>query len=317
MPEGIRIVAVLGPTASGKSTLALALAERLGGEIVACDSQQVYIGMDIGTAKPTREERRRVPHHGLDLVHPDEPFHAARWAALARAAIKSIAARGRLPIVVGGTGLYYRALTTGLFEAPPADPALRARHREIYEREGNAPLRARLAEVDPEAAAAIQPRDFVRTSRALEVYEQTGIAITTLRRQAERPRDLAPIALVLDPAQEELRARIEARFAAMLAAGFLDEVRALRAAGYGAGLKPMQALGYKQLGAVLDGTATLAEATVETIGATVAYARRQRTWFKKEAAAARFSAAPSLEAALGVLAGDAAPSSAPHRGTGG
>ncbi|HXT96562.1 MAG TPA: tRNA (adenosine(37)-N6)-dimethylallyltransferase MiaA [Polyangia bacterium] len=317
MSEAIRLVAVLGPTASGKSALALALAERLGGEIVACDSQQVYIGMDIGTAKPTREERRRVPHHGLDLVPPDEPFHAARWATLARAAVKSIAARGRLPIVVGGTGLYYRALTTGLFEAPPADPARRARHREIYEREGNEPLRARLAEVDPEAAAAIQPRDFVRTSRALEVYEQTGIAITTLRRRAERPRDLAPVALVLDPTQEELRARIEARFGAMLAAGLLDEVRALRAAGYGAGLKPMQALGYQQLGAVLDGTATLAAATAETIGATVAYARRQRTWFKREAAAARFAAAPSLEAALGVLAGDAAPSAAPHRETGG
>jgi tRNA dimethylallyltransferase len=314
--EGIRLVAVLGPTASGKSALALALAERLGGEIVACDSQQVYIGMDIGTAKPTREERRRVPHHGLDLVHPDEPFHAARWATLARAAIKSIAGRGRLPIVVGGTGLYYRALTTGLFEAPPADAALRARHRDLYEREGNEPLRARLLEVDPEAAAAIQPRDFVRTSRALEVYEQTGIAITTLRRQAARPLDLEPLALALDPGQEELRGRIEARLDGMLAAGFLDEVRALRAGGYGAGLKPMQAFGYKQLGAVLDGAATLAEATVETIRATVAYARRQRTWFKKEAAAARFSAAPPVEAVLGMLAGGASPSSAPQETTG-
>jgi tRNA dimethylallyltransferase len=301
--DATRIVAVLGPTASGKSALGMALAERLDGEIVACDSQQVYIGMDIGTAKPTREDRRRVPHHGLDLCHPDEPFHAARWAALARAAIKSIAARGRLPVVVGGTGLYYRALTVGLFEAPPADPALRARHREIYERSGNEPLRARLLEVDPAAAAAIQPRDFVRTSRALEVYEQTGIAITTLRRQAAPPGDLAPVALVLDPGQEELRRRIEARVEAMLAAGFLDEVRALRAAGYGAGLKPMQALGYKQLGEVLDGTATLADAAAETVRATVAYARRQRTWFRKEAAAARLGAAPSLEAALGIIAG--------------
>jgi len=300
-----RIVAVLGPTASGKSALGMALAERTGGEIVACDSQQVYIGMDIGTAKPTREERRRVPHHGLDLVHPDEPFHAARWAALARAAIKSIAARGRLPIVVGGTGLYYRALTVGLFEAPPADPALRARHREIYERDGNEPLRARLLEVDPEAAAAIQPRDFIRTSRALEVYEQTGVAITTLRRRAAPPRDLAPVVLVLDPGQEELRRRIEARVAAMLAAGFLDEVRALRAAGYGAGLKPMQALGYHQLGQVLDGTATLDDAAAETARATVAYARRQRTWFRKEAAAARLGAPPAIDEALRIIAGDA------------
>ena len=120
---------MLGPTASGKSALALALAERTGGEIVACDSQQVYIGMDIGTAKPTRAERARVPHHALDLVRPDEPFHAARWAAVARAAIADIAARGRLPIVVGGTGLYYRALVAGLFDAPPPDPDIRARHR--------------------------------------------------------------------------------------------------------------------------------------------------------------------------------------------
>jgi tRNA dimethylallyltransferase len=301
--DAIKIVAVLGPTASGKSALALALAERLGGEIVACDSQQVYIGMDVGTAKASRQERRRVPHHGLDLCHPDETFHAARWAALARAACKSIAGRGRLPIVVGGTGLYYRALTAGLFEAPPPDPALRARHREIYEREGNEPLRARLLQVDPEAAAGIAARDFVRTSRALEVYEQTGIAISTLRRQAARPRDLLPTALVLEPSPDLLRGRIEARLAAMLAAGFLDEVRALRTAGYGAGLKPMQALGYKQLGEALDGTVTLAEATVETARATLGYARRQRTWFKKEPAAARFATVPTVEAALEVIAG--------------
>ncbi len=314
--EATAIVSILGPTASGKSALGLALAERLGGEIVACDSQQVYIGMDIGTAKPTREERRRVPHHGLDLCHPDEPFHAARWAALARAAIKSIAARGRLPIVVGGTGLYYRALTAGLFEAPPPDPAVRARHREVYEREGNEPLRARLLAVDPEAAAGIGPNDFVRTSRALEVYEQTGIAITTLRRQAARPRDLAPTTLVLDPPVAELRVRIEARVVEMLATGFLEEVRALRAAGYGTELKAMQALGYRQLGAVLDGTAALADAAAETARATLGYARRQRTWFKKEPAAARFAAAPSLEAALAVIAGGPPPAVAHEESAG-
>ena len=316
MSEAIPIISILGPTASGKSTLGLALAERLGGEIVACDSQQVYIGMDIGTAKPAREERRRVPHHGLDLCHPDEPFHAARWAALARAAIKSIAARGRLPIVVGGTGLYYRALVAGLFEAPPPDPAVRARHREAYDREGNDPLRARLLAVDPEAAAGIGPRDFVRTSRALEVYEQTGIAITTLRRQAVRPRDLAPTTLVLEPPLADLKLRIEARVGEMLAAGFLEEVRALRAAGYGAELKAMQAFGYRQLGAVLDGTAALADAAAETARTTLAYARRQRTWFKKEPSAARLPGAPSLDAALAAIAGGAPPAAA-HQETAG
>jgi len=301
-PAGaIRFVAVLGPTASGKSALGLVLAERLNGEIVACDSQQVYIGMDIGTAKPTREERRRVPHHALDLCHPDESFHAARWAALARAAIKSIAARGRLPIVVGGTGLYYRALTAGLFEAPPPDATLRARHRELCEGEGIEALRARLVAVDPEAAAAIGPRDFVRISRALEVYEQTGVAITTLRRQAAPPGDLRPTVLLLDPSLAESRARITARVEAMLAAGFLDEVRALHAAGYGPACRPLQALGYKQLGAVLDGTMSLADATAETVRATFAYARRQRTWFKKEAAAARFDAPPELDAAIEAI----------------
>jgi tRNA dimethylallyltransferase len=301
-PAGpIRFVAVLGPTASGKSALGLALAERLNGEIVACDSQQVYLGMDIGTAKPTRQERRQVPHHGLDLCHPDEPFHAARWAALARAAIKSIAARGRLPIVVGGTGLYYRALTRGLFEAPPPDLALRARHREEAARDGIEALRARLLAVDPEAAAGIAPRDLVRTSRALEIYEQTGVAITTLRRRAAPPRDLQPAVLVLDPPLAESRARVAARVDAMIAAGFVEEVRALRAAGYGPRLKPLQALGYKQLGAVLDGATSLADAAAETVRATFAYARRQRTWFKTEPAAARFEVWPGPEAALAAL----------------
>ena len=280
----------------------MALAEKTGGEIVACDSQQVYIGMDIGTAKPTAEERRRVPHHALDLVRPNETFQAARWAAVARVAIHDIAARGRLPIVVGGTGLYYRALVAGLFDAPAADPAIRERHRARAEREGVEALHAELAAVDPETAAALKPRDLVRISRALEVYEQTGVAISVLRRRAAPPRDLAPAVLLLDPPLPELRTRIAARVEAMIAAGFLDEVRALRAAGYGPALKPLQALGYQQLGAVLDGALSLEQAAAETIQATFAYARRQRTWFRKEATARRFPAPPTPEAALEALA---------------
>jgi tRNA dimethylallyltransferase len=298
-----KFVAVLGPTASGKSALALALAERVGGEIVACDSQQVYLGMDIGTAKPTRAERARVPHHALDLVRPDEPFHAARWAAVARGAIEEISARGRLPIVVGGTGLYYRALTGGLFEAPPPDPAIRARHRALAAADGVPALHARLAAVDPEAAAVIGPNDLVRTSRALEIHEQTGVAITTLRRRASPRADLAPTVLLLDPPLATLRARIAARVAEMMAAGFLDEVRALRAAGYGPALKPLQALGYKQLGAVLDGAMSLPDAVTETVRATAAYARRQRTWFRKERADRRFESVPDADAALAAVAG--------------
>jgi tRNA dimethylallyltransferase len=296
----LRFVAVLGPTASGKSALALALAERLGGargaEILACDSQQVYIGMDVGTAKPSWQERRSVPHHLVDLVPPDEGFHAARWAALARVAIKHIAARGRLPIVVGGTGLYYRALLGGLFEAPPADPAIRARHRADAERLGIEALHDRLCAVDPVAAARIARRDLVRVSRALEVFEQTGVPISALRGRASPPTDLAPVALVLDPPLPVLRRRIEARVHQMIAAGFEQEVRALRAAGYAPSLRPLQALGYKQIGAYVDGTCQLEDAVAETISATVAYARRQRTWFRKEQAAARLPAEPPVEA---------------------
>lgn len=299
MPEPpARFLAILGPTASGKSALALSIAEQTGGEIIACDSQQVYAGLDVGTAKPTADERRRVPHHGLDLCRPDETFHAARWAAVARAAIHDVTARGRLPIVVGGTGLYYRALTAGLFEAPPPDPALRARHRELADRAGVEALRASLLEIDPESAAAIGPRDFVRISRALEVHEQTGQTIGALRRQAAAPNDLAPLAVLLDPPLDLLRARIDARVREMLGAGFLDEVRRLRAAGYGTGSRPMLALGYQQLAAVLDGEKTLAEATLEIARATLAYARRQRTWFKKERVAARFEAPPPAGAVL-------------------
>jgi tRNA dimethylallyltransferase len=297
----LKFLAVLGPTASGKSALAMDLARRLHGELVCCDSQQVYLGMDVGTAKPTRAERREIPHHLLDIVHPDESFHAARWAAMARVALRAITARGRLPIVVGGTGIYFRALTVGFFEAPPPDPAIRARHRQEAERVGVEAMHARLAAVDAAAAAAIGRRDLMRISRALEIYEQTGVPITALRRQAAPPADLAPHAIVLDPALTDLRRRIEARARAMFDAGFEDEVRALRAAGYGPSLRPLQALGYQQVGALLDGTCTRQQALADTVAATVAYARRQRTWFRKEAAAARLPAAPSAAELAGTL----------------
>ena len=299
-----KFVAVLGPTASGKSVLAMALAQQLDGEIVACDSQQVYIGMDIGTGKPSRDDKRLVPHHLLDLVHPDELFHAARWAALARVAITRIAGRGRLPIVVGGTGLYYRALTVGLFEAPPPDEEIRQRHRAEAESAGIASLYERLLAIDPAAAAAIDPHDLIRISRALEVFEQTGTPISRLRREAQVPAgDLQAQAVVLDPPLPELRARIEKRVAAMMAEGFLDEVQTLRAEGYGPSLRPLQALGYGQLGAHLDGACTLEQAIADTVSATVAYARRQRTWFRKEPNATRFEAAPPADALAEELAG--------------
>lgn len=298
----IPFVAVLGPTAAGKSALGLTLAQRLDGEIVACDSLQIYRGMDIGTGKPTREEQRQVPHHLLDLAGPDQPFHAARWAALAGAAIADIAARGRVPIVVGGTGLYYRALTVGLFDAPAPDEAIRQRHRARAAEIGIEAMHAQLAAIDPATAAAISPRDLVRISRALEVHEQTGLTVSTLKERQRRPLMWRPFAIVFDPSLPELRGRIAERVAGMMEAGFLDEVRALRAAGYGAACKPMQALGYRQLGEHLDGSGTLDDAVTATIAATVAYARRQRTWFRKEDAAARLAAVPAVADLVSAIA---------------
>lgn len=275
------VVAILGPTASGKSTLGLALAELLGGEILCCDSMQVYRGMDIGTAKATAAERAAVAHHLLDLADPGEQFHAAAWATAARQAIAAVTARGRLPIIVGGTGLYYRALVKGLCAAPKPDPEIRARHATEAAELGIAALQERLRAIDPEAASKILPGDLVRTSRALEVYEQTGVTISALRRNQTVPPPLCLFSVLLDYDMAQLRPRIAARVDAMMAEGFLDEVRALRDAGHGAS-RAMQALGYRQLGQYLDGVLAFDEAVAGIKLTTASYARRQRTWFRRE-----------------------------------
>lgn len=286
------MLAIVGPTASGKSALAMEVARRMPAEIVACDSLQVYAGMDIGTGKPTVAERDEIPHHLCDVAPPTEPLDAARWAELAREAVGGICARGRTPLVVGGTGLYLRALTAGLFAAPPPDAEIRRRHREEAGRLGVEALHARLAAIDPATAARIQPRDLMRVSRALEVHEQTGVPISELhRRGGPEPAVIARV-LVLDPPLDDLRARIASRVDAMMAAGFLDEVRRLRAA-FGADARPLRAaLGYQQLGEHLDGGTTLEAAAAATKAATVAYARRQRTWFRRQPGAWRAARAP-------------------------
>jgi len=278
------VIAILGPTASGKSELGLALAERLSGEIVCCDSMQVYRGMDIGTGKPTQQEQNRFPHHLLDLVDPGEPFHAAAWAERARAALDDVHRRGRTPIIVGGTGLYFHALRAGLFDAPAPDATIRARHQAEAAAFGVPALHRRLQEIDAEAAAKILPGDLVRTSRALEVYEQTGIPISELRRRAaSSPLPWSLFVVILDYPLDKLRPLIHGRVERMVAAGFLAEVQALRQAGFGH-TRALAALGYKQLGQHLDGLATLDEAVTQTKTATAAYARRQRTWFRREQA---------------------------------
>jgi tRNA dimethylallyltransferase len=303
-------MAILGPTASGKSALALALATRLPVEILCCDSMQVYRGLDIGTAKPSAREQAAVPHHLLDLVEPGEPFHAARWAELARAAIAAVTARGRLPVIVGGTGLYFRALVRGLFEAPPSDPALRARHENEARTLGVPALHARLVAIDAEAAARILTNDLVRISRALEIHEQTGVPMTVLHRRAPAPAPLSLYTVLLDPPLPVLRPAIAARVDSMMAAGFLDEVRALRAAGHGA-TRALAGLGYRQLGEHLDGAIGLGEAVEQIRGATVAYARRQRTWFRKEHATMRVEVPDQVDLdALAAVAADPSPNRA-------
>ncbi len=277
-----RLLVVVGPTASGKSALATALCERLGGEIVSADSVQVYRGFDIGSAKPSPEERARLPHHLIDVADPDEPLHAGRFAEMADEAIARVAARGRLPVVVGGTGLWVRALLRGLVPVPPPDPAVRARLRDEAARYGDEAMHARLAAVDPKAAARIHPRDRVRVLRALEVYEQTGEPLGELQARHALGEPRYPVrVLYVERPVEQLDARIEARIDAFLQAGWLREVEGLLAR-WGRHVRPMNSVGYRQMAEhLLDGV-PLPEARRRAVVATRRYARRQRTWWARD-----------------------------------
>jgi tRNA dimethylallyltransferase len=275
-----RVLVLAGPTASGKTATGLALARRFGGELIGADSVQVYRGFDIGSAKPTAAELDGVPHHLIDIVDPDEAIDARRYADTADEAIAAVAARGRVPIVVGGTGLWLRALLRGLLAVPEVDPALRARLEAEADRDGAPALHARLATVDPRAAAAIHENDRLRVVRALEVFEQTGQPLGELRHAHAlgAPRYDALFA-VLDPGPP-LTSLIEDRLDAMLAAGWREETRALHARYPTA--RALGSVGYRQL--VLETeTGAPPETTRQAIRkATRIYARRQRTWFKGE-----------------------------------
>ena len=276
------LVAVVGPTASGKSALALRLARDRSGEIVSCDSLQVYRGLDIGSAKPTPQERAEVRHHLVDVADPDEPFSAATYARLARAAVADIAARGRLPVVAGGTGLYLRALLQGLFEGPSRDEALRGRLEGVADRFGDARRHRLLARVDPEAAARIRPRDRVRVVRSLEVYYATGRPISEGQRGGAEPlRGFRPLVLGLDPDRAALRKAVEERTRDMLARGLVEEARAL-VERWGPGLRPLRSIGYRQAVAVVRGEMSREEAERAIVTETMRFAKRQRTWFRHQ-----------------------------------
>ncbi|MFL5298809.1 MAG: tRNA (adenosine(37)-N6)-dimethylallyltransferase MiaA [Anaeromyxobacteraceae bacterium] len=277
------VLLVAGATASGKTRLAIDLARALDGEVVNADSQQVYRGLDAGTAKPTREEQAEVPHHLFDVADPGAGFDAARYVALADRAIAEIAARGRLPVVCGGTGLYIRALLHGVADAPGRDPALRARLEAEAERDGRPALHARLAVVDPAAAAKIGPNDLVRITRALEIAASGRTQSEVFGAHAFREDRYRFRLLALDPPRQELHRRIEARAPRMLE-GLVSETGALLSgAGQGAGpLPPKLPIGYADAALHLAGAITRDEALRRLVIAHRRYARRQMVWLRRE-----------------------------------
>lgn len=299
------LIALVGPTAAGKSALALRLARALGGEIVSCDSLQVYRGLDIGSAKATPEERTAVPHHLLDVVDPDALFSAAEYARLSRAAVADIAARGRVPIVAGGTGLYLRALLFGLFEGPARDERFRARLAAFAARRGRARLHRLLARVDPESAARIPPADEVRVVRALEVFRATGRPLTAHHRGGTAPLEGFRVSAVgLAPPREALREAVVRRTREMFDRGLLAEVRGLLDRGYAPDLRPLQAIGYRQAVEVVLGRRDEADARRDIVASTMRYAKRQLTWFRHQTDAAWSTTAEgAFSAALDAHAG--------------
>lgn len=294
------VVAVVGPTATGKTALAVELARRWGGEVVNADSMQLYRGMDIGTAKPDEAERGGVPHHLLDLWHVREPASVAEYRQRARAEIDRLRAAGVVPLLVGGSGLYVRAVLDEL-DFPGTDAAVRARLEAELAEVGPAALHARLAEVDPAAAQAVLPGNGRRIVRALEVVEITG---GPFRATMPEPAPHYPaVVLGLDRAPAELDSRIALRVDRMWAAGLVDEVAALAADGLREGPTASRALGYAQVLAQLDGTLTPDEARERTITTTRRFVRRQRSWFRRDAATTWLDAArPDLaDAAAAVI----------------
>jgi len=273
--------ALLGPTASGKSRLALELAAKLPVEIVSLDSAQVYRGMDIGTAKPGAEERAQVPHHLIDLVDPTDSYSVGRWRSDAIRVVEAILERKKLPLLVGGTMLYYRALASGLANLPSADVELRAELDASAARRGWPSLHAELAKVDPEAAQRIQPNDAQRIQRALEVWKITGEPLSKIQRLGSESLPFALKAFALVPERDVLHARIAGRFGAMLAAGLVDEVKSLKSRfALHAGLPSMRAVGYRQVWEFLEGRYGEAELKSRGVAATRQLAKRQLTWLR-------------------------------------
>jgi tRNA dimethylallyltransferase len=298
-----RLIAILGPTAVGKSALGISLARRLGGEIVSCDSTAVYRGFDIGTDKVPLAGRAGVAHHLIDVADPTEEYSAARYAREAAAAVRDITARGRVPILVGGTGLYYRALTRGFFPGPSRDEHLRRRLERVAARRGTERLHGWLRRVDPEAAARIQPRDRKRIVRALEVYLLTGRPITAHFADTRSPLPEYHVdAVALRIPAADTAARVARRVDEQFARGLLDEIRGLLAAGVPPSAHPFTGLVYRQALEHLSGVRGERETRELIVRENRRYARRQLIWFRKEPNLRWFSAAGEREETLEEVA---------------
>lgn len=278
-----KLLIICGPTASGKSDLALRLAHELDAEIINADSMQIYRGLDIGTAKPTPEQRARIAHHLIDIVEPDHAFSAAEFAEAAQAAIRDINDRGKRVVVAGGTGLYIRALLKGLVDSPGGSVELRAALHQEALQIGNAAMLEKLRLVDPELAAGLHPNNLVRIIRALEVQQLTGIPLSSHQKEhAFSTHRYESLQIGISVERSQLYSRIEQRVDRMLAEGLLDEVGGLLSAGFGRELKAMRSIGYKEASAHLMGELTLDQATALIKRDTRHYAKRQLTWFKAD-----------------------------------
>ncbi len=279
-----RLICITGPTASGKTALSIALAQQLGTEIISSDSMQIYRGMDIGTAKPTPEEQQAVPHHMIDILEPNEPFSVARYIEYADTTAQTLLAQGKIPIVVGGTGLYLDALIEGsAFTGDEIDHSIRQKYEQMAAEQGNTAVHACLAAVDPQAAERLHPNNLKRVIRALEVFEQTGMTLDMWNAKNKRPEPkYDAIKIGLRPTEREaLYERIDKRVDAMMADGLLEEAKRLYESGQLTGTAA-QAIGYKELLDFLQGRETL-EVCVETLKRrTRNYAKRQLTWIKRD-----------------------------------
>ena len=297
MAAAVPILVITGQTASGKERLAVEVAARLGGEILSADSMKVYRGMDIGTAKASAEQRRAVPHHLLDVADPGETFSAARWLELAEEVIADVHARGRVPIVSGGTPLYLKALLEGLFEGPSADAGVRAHLREEADRRGTPALHERLSQVDPAAARRIHPNDLRRIVRALEVWELTRAPISELQGQwGSRRAAYRPLVVAVRRDSGDLTSRITQRTRRMMDAGLIEEVRRLAARTAGLAKGPRQALGCADVLEFLDGRLSEDELAPAIVAHTRQFARRQMTWLRRFEGIEWLDAAPDADA---------------------